>query len=41
MVLEALEALKDKYDKKFEELERSIEAYFRAQKPLFTLLSFG
>ncbi|MEM2685173.1 MAG: hypothetical protein QW114_06790, partial [Candidatus Nezhaarchaeales archaeon] len=30
----ALEALKMKYDERFKELEKRIEAYFRAQKPL-------
>ncbi|MEM1537342.1 MAG: hypothetical protein QXK12_01415 [Candidatus Nezhaarchaeales archaeon] len=29
-----LEGLKRKYDERFEEFERSIEAYFRARKPL-------
>ncbi|MEM1537548.1 MAG: hypothetical protein QXK12_03085 [Candidatus Nezhaarchaeales archaeon] len=33
-VWKSLETLKEKYDKKFRELERRIEAYFRAQKPL-------
>jgi len=32
----SLEALKEKYNKAFGELERRIEAYFRAQKPLLT-----
>jgi len=31
-----LEALKEKYDKAFGELEKRIEAYFRARKPLLT-----
>ncbi|MEM2827315.1 MAG: hypothetical protein QXH61_01750, partial [Candidatus Nezhaarchaeales archaeon] len=31
-----LEALKEKYDRAFGELERRIEAYLRARKPLLT-----
>ncbi|MEM1537835.1 MAG: hypothetical protein QXQ28_07340 [Candidatus Nezhaarchaeales archaeon] len=38
-MLGRLEALTKRYDEKFEELERKIEAYFRAQKPLLVLIT--
>jgi len=37
----ALETLKTKYDERFKEFEKKIEAHFRAQRPLLTVSSSG